>query len=151
MAAPSARFRNVIDPGSRKVLGFACAFESATWPGIRWLARRVMEVYETEDASLVCTMSRSWALAWGWNVKDADDRRVAVVHKRVIVQSTGRVLAVTELPAGLASGRFLNPRGMELGSFCTGTEGTSLTLAPILEGDPFSRMALLAAVLSYDW
>ena len=151
LTEPGTRNRDVLDLASGRELGFVRARQSPVWRGFRWLARRILEAYETEDASLVCSVTRSWGLAWGWEVCDAEERRVAVVYRRLIVHSTGRALAVTEWPAESSPGHFLNPRGTELGSFTSAPEGTSVTFAAILDGDPFSRMALLGAVLSYEW
>jgi hypothetical protein len=150
-AAPGERLRDVFDLATKQHLGFTRARTGAAWPGFRWLARRMLEVFETEDASLLCTATRSWGLAWGWEVCDADERRVATVYRRLILRNTGRALAMAQRPKGPAPGRFLNPQGTELGTFTITPEGLSLTFAPVLEGDPFARMALLGAVLSYDW
>jgi len=143
------RARDVLDLASGQHLGLVHAHPVSAWPGLGWLARRTLEVFETEDVSLLCSVVRPWGLAWAWHVFDAEERRVALVYRRLILRGSGRALALAEGPVPPAPGRFLDPRGRELATFAFAPEGTSLTFAPRLEGDPFARMALLGAVLGY--
>jgi hypothetical protein len=148
--APGGRRRDVLDLATGQPLGFVRGPASKGCFLVRWLTRRVLEVYEMEDASLLCTVSRPWGLAWGWEVLDADDRRVAVVYRHLILHASGRVLAVTDWFERSSAGHFLGPSGTELATFQPGPEGMTLNFGPALARDPFARMALLGAVLVLD-
>jgi len=147
-AAPGDRSRAVLDLATGERLGFARWKRGLSWPLLRWLARQVVKVYETEDASLLCTVTRCRGPFWRWEVHDADERRVAVLYRWLLLDGAGYRLAFIERAAVGGAGRFLSLQRQELGAFRVGPQGTSLTFAPLLERDPFARMALLGAVLA---
>jgi hypothetical protein len=129
-------------------LGFVRWKRGPTWPVLRWLAPQVLKVYETEDASLLCTVTRCRGPFGRWEVHDADERRVAVIYRRLLLDGAGYRLASIERPAAGGGGRFLAPPAQELGAFRVGSQGTTLTFAAAVDRDPFARMALLGAVLA---
>jgi hypothetical protein len=144
------RTRAVLDLASGRRLGFVRRKAGLSWPVLRWLGRQVQEVYETEDASLLCVVARLRGLPWCWEVRDAEDRRVAVVYRRLLLDGAGRRLAQVTWPAGPAAGTFHSLQGGELATFQPAAAGTSLTFGGSLEQAPFTKMALLGAVLSYE-
>jgi hypothetical protein len=138
--------RPVLDLASRRQLGFVLRRAGLALPLLRWLTGYTLAVFETEDASLLCTLTRCWSPAWCWDVQDADGRRVAVVYRRLLLDGAGYRLARI-VPADPA-GNFLSPQGIELGTFRLAGGEAYLTFAPVLEREPFARMALLGATLA---
>jgi hypothetical protein len=139
------RRRAVLDAATGEALGFvAQATPGSRW--LRWLWPAVLEVYETEDASLLCVLRRpSWARRV-WEVQDSEGRRVATLLQAAVLDAEGRRQATLQRSAG--GGKFLNPSGLELAAFFPSERGTVLSFAPALEGNPFARMALLGATLA---
>jgi hypothetical protein len=148
--AGAPRTQPVLDLATARPLGFVRSKAGLRWPVLRWLSRPALEVYETEDASHLCTVARHPGLPWCWEVRDAENRRVAVVSRRRVQDGAGRPLARVEWPAGPDPGRFLTPQRAELGTFHLTPRGTALTFAHCLEQAPFAKMALLGAVLTYE-
>jgi hypothetical protein len=136
-------------PGGQR-LGFIHHQLGIRWPLLRWLSRETLEVFETEDASLLCRVLRPCGLPWRWEVRDADERRVGLVSRRLVLDGIGRRLAVVCWSSGSASGRFFTPQGGQIGAFTRQADGTCLTFDPSLDNSPFARMALLGAVLVYE-
>jgi hypothetical protein len=138
--------RPVLDAATGEPLGFL----SRTDPGprwLRWLLPVVLEAYETEDASLLCTLrGPTWGRR-GWEVCDSEGRRVGVLVRAVLLDTDGRRQAVLQRTAA-GGGRFLSPGGLELAAFAPGERGTVLAFTPAVEGQPFARMALLGATLA---
>jgi hypothetical protein len=138
------RRRTILEPASNKVVGFV----SAPQRWFSWLFRQKMEVYEGEDASLLMTV---WGPGWlyrYWEIFDAEDRPRGVVDRAWLFDGVGEGLALLDLAAGQNSGKFVSPTGNDLGTFqLLGAEGARLTFAH--NTDPFVRMVLLGAVLSF--
>src|SRR5262245_2726965 len=143
-SAPAGRRRTVLDPGGA-ALGFVAQVPSGPrW--LRWLTRPHLEVYETEDASLLCTVS---AAGWGRRlhaVRDSEGRHVGTVRQWLLFDAAGRLLAQGRAAVDGAT-RFVSPAGLELGAVAPCEDGTLLTLLPAVDGDPFARMLLLGATL----
>jgi hypothetical protein len=136
---------------------------------LRWLTRPVLEVYETEDESLVFAVHFTWKWAGRWTVEDADGHYVGLLWRfragwlrrrgfespgrrlrgdgMLIEEKLGRLSAVLVPPAGGNPGRFLDAGGEALADFHREQGGVRLTFADLLDGDPFARMLLLAALL----
>jgi hypothetical protein len=148
--SPGDWTRTVLDLATAERLGFARWRGGTSWQVLRWLASQVIKIYETEDASHLCTLRRAWGPLAAWQVHDAEERRVAVIYRRLILDGAGHRLARVERPPGGELGRFLGPQGQDMGGFRLGAEGTSLTFAPLLDNSPFARMALLGAALTAE-
>lgn len=134
--------RAVLDRATGRQLGLA------RWKaGRRWLGRRVIEVCETEDESLLCTLYRPWSPLRGWEVYDADERLIAAVYSRLIVDCGNYPLALVERPSGTVPGHFVSPDGIELAMLRPAPDGVALEFAVAVEGNPFAKMALLGAAL----
>jgi hypothetical protein len=106
-----------------------------------------MEVFETSDESLVFSLRRSRGWPAAWQLLDAEERVVGTLRGRALYDGFGYFLAVIEAPDHSGAGRFLSADGRILGRFQMQGEGTTVTFAPDLEGNPFARMLLLGAVL----
>jgi hypothetical protein len=137
--------RAVLDAATGEPLGFvARAAPGSRW--LRWLRPAVLEVYETEDDSLLCTLRGPALGRRAWEVLDAEGRRVATLFQEAVLDAEGRRQAALQRSAH--GGTFFNPAGLELAAFAPGERGTVLTFAAALEGNPFARMALLGATLA---
>jgi hypothetical protein len=123
-----------------QALGFACRRHGA-WS---WLVRRVVEVYETEDASLLLTLRPRW---WrrAWDVVDAENRVRGGVYRAWLLDDAEQSLALVQLLAQGREARFMHPSGRDLGT-CT-KSGDNVHLRFAGELDPFTRMILLGAAL----
>jgi hypothetical protein len=140
-----ARRRTILAPGSGRVLGSVRA-PLPNW--LSWLGRQFQEVLESEDDSLVMTLWRPWGLARTWDVLDAEEHRVGILFRNVLLDGHGRRVAIAQHQSD-QTGRFRDPNGAELSTFSRQEAGLLLTFNPALEGNPFTRMILLGAVLSW--
>jgi hypothetical protein len=142
------RKRLIRRPATGQFLGFARVLSALSWWS--WLTRKTLQVFETEDASLLMTVYRPWGLRRTWEVHDAEERRVGFIYRDGLWESSGARLAATQWTAANGGGRFVSPAGSELATFEPGQqEGMRLVFHPALEGKPFARLTVLAAVLSW--
>jgi hypothetical protein len=133
------------DAGRRDLLGSVRQIDAQGW----WprLARLIVEVRESEDDSLLFTMSRRWALGESWVVGDADRRPVGKLCGNLLRDALGRRLAVLEKQDGGISGRWRDLEGRELGTFAEADQGMLATFDGSGAENPFVRMLLLATLL----
>jgi hypothetical protein len=148
-ADPGGRVRSVVAPGGDAV-GFVRQAPARSPRWLRWLERRSLEVYELPDSSLVFALRRGWGWPAGWHLADAEERLVGTLRGRALMDGLGHHLAVVEAPDAQGRGRFLTMQGRELGELTVEREGTRVSFAPALEGNPFARMMLLGAVLAQE-
>jgi hypothetical protein len=175
-AEAGSQTRAVLDLASAAALGFAYRNPgtAGVWP--RWLARPRIEVYETEDASLVFGACRAW-WSGAWDVADAEGRAVGsfranayrltaqAVHLwqlppapgndpkypgTLIRDRFGGLLAWLD-PAGGDTGRILAADGAVLAELTRSAQGTEVRFIPARDGNPFLKMLLLAALLAGGW
>lgn len=148
MASPvgTARARPVSDLVTGAPLGLVRQ-AAGRWRVVGWLAGQVLQVCETEDESLLCTVRRGWGPLAGWQVYDAEEHRVALVRRWLVVDGLGRRLALVEPSPGEMTGRFASPDHQELAAFSVKEGHVALTFGPLLEHDPLTKMALLGAFL----
>jgi hypothetical protein len=142
-ASPASLTRLVIDPVSRARLGIV---RRRARP--RWLGREALEVYETDDESLLCTVRAPWWLSWSWEVYDADDRRVATIRGTLLRDAMGRSLAALQPAETEHAQKLVTGAGVELGEVNVSVEETLVQFAPALANEPLARMAFLGMVLS---
>jgi hypothetical protein len=141
------RRRTILDPATGKPLGFARPRATSLPPWLRWLLRSALEIVESEDESLLCTLSCPWFVLRGWEVSDADEHPVGALRGHLILDRYDRQLASVARAEG-GGHRFLSPDGYELGFLGPAAADMRLTFAEHLAGDPFARMMLLAAALA---
>ena len=139
------RRRAVCAPATGQVLG-SVRGPLPSW--LSFLSRQVQEVLETEDDSLLMTLWRPWGLARTWEVLDAEEHRVGILYRNALLDGSGRRVAVAQHQSDLC-GRFCDMHGGEIGAFALQNSGMVLTFSPTLEGNPFTRMILLGALLSW--
>jgi hypothetical protein len=139
--------RAIVEPTSGKVLGVVRR-RPGTRSWLDWLAAPVLEVYESLDESLLCTLRPRWGLPPGREVRDAEGRRVGVVCCGVVYDRLGWRFARRRRFDHSPAARFLASDGSELATLTASDEGALLTFAPCMEANPFAKMVLLAAVLT---
>jgi hypothetical protein len=135
--------RAVLDPASGARLGIVRRRSG------RWLRCETLEVYETEDESLLCCIR---LMPWWWpgsvgQAYDAEERRVAIVRGAAVHDGQGRLVAhVTEEDDG-RSGAFVAGDGTSLAEWTQNGEEVSLQFSEALTSQPFAKMALLGEIL----
>jgi len=146
-AAPAGTALVISEPESRRPLGMA------RWrprPGPfwrRWFTPAVLEVVESADESLLCTVQRSWRLRPCWEVLDADGRYVGSIQGPYVLDPFGRPLALfLSARTGLMKS-FVDASSCEVGTLEQQPGGNRLSFGMALPDNPFARMLLLAFVL----
>jgi hypothetical protein len=162
--------RAVLDPATREELGHGRWHLAGVAGWLIWLARPVLQVFETEDASLLLTARRGWGPLSRWRVEDADGKPVgAFGHDGVTLRAPGSTapldMKARRLPATWIADpsgcsfvrleaatdetreRFVTNEGNELATLHRSPEGDLLRFAPAADPNPFVRMLLLAAVM----
>jgi hypothetical protein len=125
-------------------LGFAVRRQAEGWRWWPWSLPERFEVFETEDESLLLTVTRGWASTW--TVRDADERLVGRIRGDFVYDGAAECLAERE-PAEEGCGRLVS--GDEtLAEWAAYEDGVRLVFAGRLEKEPFAKMVLLAAVLT---
>jgi hypothetical protein len=141
----TAATRAILDPAARARLGIVRE-RPRGWP--RWLQRESLEVCETEDDSLLCTIRAPWLLAWATEIYDAEDRRVASVRGGEILDGLGRLVAVVQGDEAGTRGTFVARDGAKLADWQASGEEILLQFSELVAPQPFVKMALLGALLS---
>jgi hypothetical protein len=126
-------------------------------PGwLYWFARPVLEVYETEDAALLCTAHQLWGLNPSWRVRDAEGNPVGTIWALdsqfsgcLLADQWGHCFARIQPSPNGTLGEFIAPAGHAVGTLQRGPEGNLLTFAPMLDANPFAKMIVLAAGLQF--
>src|SRR5262249_36113921 len=141
--------RRIIDPSSGAATGCA-RWRSAAPLLARLLAPPVLEVREAGDDPLLCTLLRlgNWGVVW--QVRAADGHRVALIARREIRNRADRRLALLRERPERDELEMQGQDGRPLAVLRRGAEGDWLTYAAEVEGNPFVKMALLAAALTRD-
>jgi hypothetical protein len=137
--------RSLYDAGRRTLLGTVRQVDVRGW----WppLTRLTLEVHESQDDSLLFTMSQRWALGESWLVADADRRRLGKLCGNLLRDAFGRRLALVETLDGSKFGRWRDLEGRELGTFTEAEQGVLATFDLTAAENPFVRMLLLATLL----
>ncbi len=147
---------NVLGDGIRRIatlrdnqlVGFA-RWHRARWPWwLAWLAGQEVQIFETEDASLVQTLHRPWGLWRGWEVLDAEDRTVGFLYRGFLVDAYGQRLGRMVAPGPATPGQIVGQQQDQLASWLAQADG-SLELTFGHETNPFLRMIVLGAVLLF--
>lgn len=138
----------VWDLVSRQPLGFVQQARGCSW--LRWLRPECFEVFESEDAALLCRIVQLGRLLWCWEVQDADRQRIALIARRCLFDVRGRPVARIGLPSGHRAGVFWRTPQQTLATFEYVPEGICLKFAAVSPAQPLLRMALLGAVIVYE-
>lgn len=137
--------RRIIEPALERRLGFA-RWDDSGLAG--WLGRRLIQLFETDDASLVMTLERPWGMFRMWHVRDAEERQVGYAFRDVLFDGGGARLA-SLAPAGDGETALQTRGGQTLATWQHAPGGGILfRFAAHLDDNPFLRMVSLAAVLA---
>ena len=121
---------------------------SASW--LSWLRKVRLEVFETEDASLLMCVTRSWGVLRSWEVDDAEGRHVGSIYTKNIVSADGICLGCLDGQPG-EQGRILDPAGLVLARFAKKAGGVlELKFPPDPPANPFVRMLVLGCILTLE-
>jgi hypothetical protein len=142
--------RRVIDPENGAEVGTVRWRHPDASFWTRWLKPPLLEVREAVDEPLLCTLRRYWS--WGpvWQVREADGHRVAMISRREIRNRADRRLAVFHEFPDRDEWEMQGQDGRPLAVVRRSDEGDVLSFAPLVEGNPFVKMALLGAALTRD-
>lgn len=113
-------------------------------PGLDLPGRTSVQFHEHDDEPLLCTLHRPRVeLPW-YEVYDAQPHRVGRILGAVLLDREGRffALCVPRFGDGTA---VISLEGQVLAWFYQVEEGICLTFAPVVQGEPFVKMLLLAA------
>jgi hypothetical protein len=130
-------------------LGFVQFLGTPRTSWFTWLQPTRLEVYETEDASHLMTLSRSWGILGSWRIDDAEERHVGNVYAATIVTSDHARLGYLETNAD-GQGRLLDPLSRALANFVRRDGITEVSFLPDLSANPFVRMLVLGSILTLD-
>jgi hypothetical protein len=139
--------RVIADPATGRPLGFARRQPAAVPPWLHWLVPPALEVHEASDEPLLFTVQRFWSLGPFWEVSDADGHRVAVLRRGRVEDRLGRDLAVRARAADGTETWLYGPGGPALATAARTVDGVRLSFTDAVAGEPFVKMALLAAAL----
>jgi len=137
----------ISEPESRRPLGLARWRPRPRPFWRRWFTPAVLEIVESEDESLLCTVQQSWGLRAGWDVFDADNRYVGSIHGAYVLDPFGRPLAILVSSDTAVQKSFVDASRRELGTLLQDASGDCLSFGTALPDNPFARMLLLATVL----
>ena len=107
-------------------------------PGWSWCFPTVWTIHEWFEEPLVFSIRRDWTVVPRWEVRDAENRTIGWVGRRLALDRFEDVLFRVS-PQGL----FRSPEGIDLGAFTD----SILRFGPLTAGQPFVRMLLLAQVI----
>jgi hypothetical protein len=135
--------QGIFDGEDGTPLGFVRWFAEGS--GSWWLpfGRCLLAVHEREDEPLLFTLHRGWSLLPRREVHDADGQLVGSILGRVIHDRYSRPVAA------FGEGVFRNAYQRVLGELNATAEGWRLLFSNDLAGEPFVKMLLLAATLSF--
>ena len=122
------------------------AVEDATW--FSWLRKVRLDVYETEDASHLMSLTRSWVALRAWDVYDAEDRHVGSIHPKTLMTAERVRVGLLDLESG-DQGRINDPSGQTLAEYRK-KSGDALEVTLTGPPDPFLRMLILGSILTLD-
>lgn len=145
---PGEWARPLHEKASGQLLGFAAWQNAGSGLFASWFGRRQITLYETEDASLLLTLRRGfWRI---WEVFDAEERPVGSIYRNALLRNDGETLACIRKPVPAIPGGFFNQHHQDLASFAPNEcGGWALTFPHSPPTGPFTRMVLLATVLSW--
>jgi hypothetical protein len=131
-------------------LGFVRLESNSNPSWFSWLRKVRLEVLETEDASLLMCVTRSWGVLRAWEVDDAEGHHVGSIITKYIVSTDGARLGHLERSPG-GQARIVDSAGRVLARFVKKIGGVDeLTFAPDPQANPFLRMLMLGCFLTLE-
>ena len=139
--------RVILDHDTGTLVGF-----SQRRPRVGWRSRctrRVVEVHEQQDDSLLCTVRRCWSLFPWYEVWDADDHLVGWHGGPIVLDPAGRPVAVREEESEIGTSWKAGVDSNTLALVAWQGDDVRLTFADEIAGEPFLKMLILAAALRW--
>jgi hypothetical protein len=143
-----AWIRVVTDTGAHR-LGFVRYVGDPRRSWFSWLRASRLDIYETDDASHLMSLARSWSMLRTWEIDDAEDRHVGTIYTKIIVSSDGDRLGYLDRESP-EQGRLLDRAGQVLLRYRSRANLTELSFAPESTSNPFLRMLMLGCILTMD-
>lgn len=138
-----AWLRSITDAAGRS-LGFVrLNLASLSW--LFWVRKPQLEVFETEDAAHLLSVTRSWTMLSIWDVHDAEERFVGRIYPKSIVAGEGESIGF------LDQERILDAHGNAILRFSKRNGGVvEVAFGADTASNPFLRMMLLGCVLTLE-
>ena len=131
-------------------LGFVRSQKLTAHSWFFWLRKLRLDVFETEDASHLMSLTRSWTMRSIWDLHDAEERHVGYVYPASLVASEGGLLGFLHLEAR-GQGRILDHAGRVLTRFASNNaDPLAVSFGPGPADNPFLRMLILGCILTLD-
>ena len=146
--SPTVWTRPITDAAGRR-LGFVRLEGDPLAFWFSWLRKVRLEVYETDDASHLLTLTRAWGVLRGWDVHDAEKRHVGRIYPKTIMTGERVRLGFLDFESA-AQGRVLDPTGQVLAKHARKGAALEVTFTPLASGNPFLRMLILGSILTLD-
>lgn len=151
MQAPNggggALWTRSISDADQKPLGFARLDRHTRSTWLPWFRKLRIDVFETEDASHLMSVSRLFAMSRAWVVDDAEDRRIGSIHAKLLLSSEGGTVASVQVESAHRV-RLLDGANQFVATAQKHGALVELTFAP--PPHPFVRMLVLGWVLSLE-
>jgi len=149
MVQGAAWVRAIVDPTTDAALGFA-GWDSSTMAALLgWLGRKKIQVFESEDESLLMTLYRPPGFSRMWEVADAEERRVGHLYRDAIYDGYGTRLATMSSAADGSETVLRGDAGAVLGAWQEiPGQGRYFRFGDAVHDNPFARMVTLAGVLA---
>src|SRR5438093_9380890 len=93
MVQGSGWMRLIVEPATDRSLGFAGWDTAGFTAWLGWLGRKKIQVFESEDESLLMTLFRPWGILRTWEVLDAEECRVGHLFRDTVYDGHGPRLA----------------------------------------------------------
>jgi hypothetical protein len=141
--------RVIVDPTSERQHGFA-AWDTGLFAAcFGWLGRKKIQVFESEDESLLMTLLRPWGPLRAWEVLDAEERCVGRLFRDVVYDGYGTRLAAMTPTADGTETALLADAGVVLATWQDiPGHGCYFRFGESVDKNPFVRMVVLAGVLA---
>ena len=141
--------RPITDAAGQR-LGFVSFTGDPTSAWFSWLRKVRLDVYETEDAALLMTLTRLWGVLSSWDVEDADERHVGNLYAKSLVAPDNVAMGYLDRAAN-GDGRVLDPEGRTMSTFTRVQAAVvQVTLTSDLPANPFLRMLVLGCILTLE-
>ena len=126
-------------------LGFVRLDGDARTSWFSWLGRVRLDVFETDDASHLMTLRRTWGVLGSWDIEDAEQRHVGTIYSKTLATSTSERLGYIDRDGD----RILDPAG-KVCARLSRKEGAilELDLSQEVPANPFVRMMIFGAALT---
>jgi hypothetical protein len=148
MVQGAAWVRHVVCPATDRPLGFA-AWDTAGLPGLlAWLGRKRIQVFESEDESLLMTLYRPWGFLRTWDIFDAEERRVGHLVRDVLYDGYGARMATMSSANDGSDSAWRDEEGVVLATWQDIPGQGRYFRFNEADANPFLRMAALAGVLA---